>query len=437
MARLIIEGGHPLAGSIRPTGNKNAAMPMMCAALLTDQPLILHNVPRIGDVHSLLRILRAMGVESAWIARNSLRLQARALARAEPPADLFGNLRGSLTLMGPLLARAGEFRVAAAAGGDDIGRRRIDTHLQIFRAMGVEHRATGTEYFCLQIDGQPEAADIWLDEASVTATENGVMLAALARGTTVIYNAACEPHVSDLCRLLVRMGCPIEGVGTNRLIIPGRTHLAGTEYTIGPDYMEIGSYLGLGAITRGRLCIQGVVPEDLRMIDMVFRERLGVRMSYQNRQDDGRADLIVEDGQTLTIHPDYGSTIPRISSAPWPGFPTDLLSIALVVATQARGTAILHEKMFESRLYFVDKLIGMGAQIVFCDPHRAVVAGPSRLYGQTMSSPDIRAGMALILAALCAEGTTELGNVGVVDRGYSDIDRHLAHLGAQIQRLAD
>lgn len=436
MERFLIEGGHRIEGSVRPEGNKNAAMPMMCAALLTDQPIVLHNVPRIGDVQNLILLLQQLGVDCSWLADNTLRLVAGHLARPEPDAELFRSLRGSLTLMGPLLGRMGEFRVSATAGGDQIGRRRIDTHLQVFRAMGAVLDTSGPE-FRLQIDGDLQGADILLDEASVTATENGLMMAACARGTTVLHNAACEPHVTDLCYLLEAMGTSIEGVGTNRLTIEGQSSFQAAEAVISPDFMEIGSYMGLGAITEGVLCIEGVVPDQLRMIDMVFRDRLGVVMEYQDVQPDGSATLVLAAEQSLAVRPDYAGDIPRIGSAPWPGFPTDLLGIALVVATQARGTVLIHEKMFESRLYFVDKLISMGAQIVFCDPHRVVVAGPSQLYGQTVSSPDIRAGMALVLAALGAEGTTELGNVIQIDRGYHAIDQKLTRLGAAIERLGE
>ncbi len=436
MERFLIEGGHRIEGSIRPEGNKNAAMPMMCASLLTDKPVTLHNVPRIGDVENLILILQRLGVDSQWLSPGTLQLTAANLGFPKPDAKLFRALRGSLTLMGPLLGRIGEFRVAAAAGGDQIGRRRIDTHLQVFRAMGAILDTSGPE-FNLQIDGDLLGCDILLDEASVTATENGVMMAARAKGTTVLHNAACEPHVADLCHLLVAMGVAIEGIGTNRLVIEGQPALQGAEARISPDFMEIGSYIGLGAITQGELRIEEVVPDQLRMIEMVFRERLGVAMEYRDVQADGTATLVLAAEQELEVRRDYAGDIPRISSAPWPGFPTDLLGIALVAATQAKGTVLIHEKMFESRLYFVDKLIGMGAQIVFCDPHRVVVAGPSPLYGQPVSSPDIRAGMALVLAALGASGTTELGNVVQIDRGYRQIDQKLAALGAAIERLPE
>ncbi len=436
MSHLLIEGGHPLSGTLQPSGNKNAAMPMMCAAVLTDQPIILHNIPRIGDVHTLLELLQELGVEAAWLDRHVLRLQARNLTGPKPNPELFRALRGSLTLMGPLLARMGEFHVEAQAGGDDIGRRRIDTHLQVFQALGAEVRDQGPGQFHLQMDRELTGADIWLDEASVTATENGVMLAAAAKGTTLIHNAACEPHVEDLCRLLVAMGCSIEGMGTNRLAVTGSDDLGGADCVIGPDYMEIGSYVGLGAITAGRLCISNVLPSQLRLIEMEFRQRLGVQMTYEDHRPDGRATLVLEDEQDLAVRPDFGGSMPRIGSAPWPGFPTDLISIALVTATQAQGTILLHEKMFESRFYFVDKLVSMGAQVVFCDPHRVVVSGPSRLYGNNVSSPDIRAGMALILAALCARGTTRIAQINQVERGYSDIVSTLSSIGAVVEMAA-
>lgn len=433
MAQLLIEGGHSLSGTLRPAGNKNAAMPMMCAAVLTEHPVTLRNVPRIGDVRTLLTLLQRLGVHAEWLGPDALRLQARELTSPEPDPQLFRELRGSLTVMGPLLARMGEFRVEAQAGGDDIGRRRIDTHLQIFEAMGVELRDHGQGRFHLQVDGNLTGADIWLDEASVTATENGVMAAAAARGTTVLRNAACEPHVQDLCHLLEAMGCHIEGIGTNVLTIEGTDLLGPADCTISPDYMEIGSYVGLGAITEGELRIADVPRDQMRLIEMEFRQRLGVRMSYEDPRPDGRAVLKLEDRQELRVLPDFGGSIPRIGSSPWPGFPSDLLSIALVAATQARGTIMLHEKMFESRLYFVDKLVSMGARLVFCDPHRVVVSGPSQLHGSNVSSPDIRAGMALILAALCARGTTCIAQVDQVERGYSDVVGALSGLGAAVE----
>ena len=434
MTSFVIEGGYPLQGTVQPIGNKNAALPLLSACLLTDETLTLHNVPEIGDVNTMLAILGQLGVE---IERrgSTLVLCARHVNRSDPPAQLFAQIRGSLTLMGPLLARFHHFSVNTAAGGDDIGRRRIDTHLQVLEGLGARLELNGK--FALKSDGRLRGADILLDETSVTATENGLMAAALAQGTTILRNTASEPHVQDLCRLLVEMGCPIDGIGSNTLIVQGQEQLRGGEFYVSPDFVEIGSFIGLGAITPGELRIQGVIPDHLRMINMVFMERLGVKMHMEH--DPHAAlhlahTLVVEDGQELRIKPDFGGAVPKIDDAPWPAFPPDLMSIALVMATQAQGTVILHEKMYESRLYFVDRLITMGAQIILCDPHRAVVVGPRQLVGQPVSSPDIRAGMALVLAALAADGLTTIGNVQQIDRGYQRIDEKLRNLGARIQR---
>ena len=434
MTSFVIEGGYPLQGTVQPIGNKNAALPLLSACLLTDETLTLHNVPEIGDVNTMLAILGQLGVE---IERrgSTLVLCARHVNRSDPPAQLFAQIRGSLTLMGPLLARFHHFSVNTAAGGDDIGRRRIDTHLQVLEGLGARLELNGK--FALKSDGRLRGADILLDETSVTATENGLMAAALAQGTTILRNTASEPHVQDLCRLLVEMGCPIDGIGSNTLIVQGQEQLRGGEFYVSPDFVEIGSFIGLGAITPGELRIQGVIPDHLRMINMVFKERLGVKMHMEH--DPHAAlhlahTLVVEDGQELRIKPDFGGAVPKIDDAPWPAFPPDLMSIALVMATQAQGTVILHEKMYESRLYFVDRLITMGAQIILCDPHRAVVVGPRQLVGQPVSSPDIRAGMALVLAALAADGLTTIGNVQQIDRGYQRIDEKLRNLGARIQR---
>jgi UDP-N-acetylglucosamine 1-carboxyvinyltransferase len=434
MTKFLIEGGHPLNGTIRPIGNKNAALPLLAACLLTDEPVTLHNLPGIGDVSTMLQILAGLGVEVQH-KDDSVTLRARDV-RSTPDAQLFSQIRGSLTLMGPLLGRMGHFGVHNQAGGDDIGRRRIDTHLQVFEAMGAGFESNGK--FELRTDGRLAGRDIILDEASVTATENGVMAAALARGTTVLRNAASEPHVQDVCNLLVKMGCPIEGIGSNVLTIHGQERLRGAEMHISPDFVEVGSFIGLGAITPGELRIEGVIPDHLRMMMMVFGQRLGVQIHLE--YDPAKAPelahtLVVSGEQNLQIRPDFGGAVPKIDDSPWPGFPPDVMSIALVTATQAQGTVIIHEKMYESRLYFVDKLITMGAQIILCDPHRAVIVGPSRLTGQTVSSPDIRAGMALVLAALCAEGTTTIGNVEQIDRGYEQIDAKLRSLGASIERI--
>ncbi len=435
MTSFHIEGGQPLRGSVRPIGNKNAALPLLAACLLTDDPVVLHNVPMIGDVTMMIRILSELGVEVEEVD-GTVTLCARRV-RGTPDASLFSQIRGSLTLMGPLLARFGRFAVENSAGGDDIGRRRIDTHLQVFSALGAELKQNGK--FELRADGRLRGRDIILDEASVTATENGVMAAALAQGTTVLRNAASEPHVQDVCNLLVKMGCHIEGIGSNVLTIHGQERLNGGEFRISPDFVEIGSFVGLGAITAGELRIEGVVPDHLRMVQMVFCDRLGVRMHLEHDETlpaECAWTLVVDDEQELRIQPDFGGAVPKIDDAPWPAFPPDLMSIALVTATQAHGTVIMHEKMYESRLFFVDKLITMGAQIILCDPHRAVIVGPSRLSGQHVTSPDIRAGMALVLAALAAHGETTIGNVEQIDRGYERIDDKLRSLGAQIERVA-
>ena len=434
MSTFVIEGGHPIQGTIKPIGNKNAALPLLGACLLTDEPITLHNVPQIGDVAILLEILEELGVEYDE-AGDSITLCARHLHKTTPDSHRFSQIRGSLTLMGPLLARHGHFAVESTAGGDDIGRRRIDTHLHVFDQMGARLNHNGK--FELQTNGRMAGRDILLDEASVGATENGIMAAALAKGTTTLRNVASEPHVQDLCHLLVSMGCPIAGIGSNTLTIEGQETLGSGQLRVSPDFMEIGSFIGLGAITEGELRIQGVVPEHLRMVDMVFRNRLGVQMHMEHdpvAPSDEAHTLVVESEQELHIRPDFGGAIPTISDQPWPAFPPDLMSIALVAATQAQGTVIMHEKMYEGRLFFVDKLIAMGAQIILCDPHRAVIVGPSKLYGQPVSSPDIRAGMALVLAALAAEGKTTIGNIHQIDRGYERIDEKLRALGARIER---
>lgn len=435
MTSFVIEGGHRITGTVKPIGNKNAALPLLSACLLTDEPVILHNVPQIGDVQTMLQLLGGLGVTVAQQG-SSMTLCARDVDSTTPDSKLFSQIRGSLTMMGPLVARFQHFGVLSSAGGDDIGRRRIDTHIQVFEALGARLFHNGK--FELRADQRLQGQDILLDEASVTATENGIMAAALAKGTTILRNAASEPHVQDVCRLLVAMGCPIEGIGTNTLTIHGQDRLKGAEFSVSPDFVEIGSYIGLGAITPGELRIVGVIPEQLRMVRMMFEQRLGVRMHFE---EDPRAPLtdrytlVIEDNQDLCVKADFGGAVPKIDDGPWPHFPPDVMSIAVVTATQARGTVLIHEKMFESRLYFVDKLTAMGAQIILCDPHRAVVVGPSRLVGQQVSSPDIRAGMALVLAALAANGITTIGNVRQIDRGYEAIDEKLRQLGAHIERV--
>ncbi|PKO21884.1 MAG: UDP-N-acetylglucosamine 1-carboxyvinyltransferase [Chloroflexi bacterium HGW-Chloroflexi-1] len=425
MEKFSIEGKHTLTGDVTPAGNKNAALPILAATLLTEGEVTLHNVPRIGDVGTMLQLLDEMGV-TIEDEGSTLCLCARDAGVAWLRSELFQLIRGSMLLAGPLLARFGS-AVIPLPGGDRIGRRRVDTHLLALEALGA--RIDFNRYdFTMHTDGL-RGADILLDEMSVTATENAAMAAVLARGTTIIRNAASEPHVQDLCHFLNILGAQIEGIGSNMLVIHGVDRLGGGEFTISPDYLEVGSFLGLGAVTRGEIRIHGVVREHLRMINWVFGQRLGVAMRMVGDT------LIVADEQELVISEDIGGAVPKIDDAPWPQFPADLMSIALVVATQARGTVLMHEKMFESRLYFVDKLIAMGARIILCDPHRAVIVGPSTLHGQELSSPDIRAGMALLIAALAAQGTSTIANVGQIDRGYQAIDVKLRELGAHIERV--
>jgi UDP-N-acetylglucosamine 1-carboxyvinyltransferase len=426
MQKFVIEGGHPLSGVVTPSGNKNAAFPLLAACLLTDEPVTLRRVPSIGDVATMGELLSDVGVSIEELDSHTWRVHARDIRTSALNPELFGRIRGSITLAGPMLARTGRVHVPRP-GGDVIGRRRVDTHFLALGALGAEVETDGT--FRLQSE-HLRGADILLDEASVTGTENAVMAATLARGTTVIRNAACEPHVQDLCRLLCRLGAQIEGIGSNTLTIHGVERLGGGDYTIGPDYMEVGSYIALAAVTSSELLIQDAAPEHLRMVGLVF-ERLGV--SFEIRGN----DVFVPADQPLTIASDIGGAIPTIADAPWPAFPADLISIAIVLASQSRGTVLIHEKMFESRLYFVDQLIAMGARIILCDPHRCVVQGPSALSGNEVSSPDIRAGMALLIAALCAEGQSIIRNIRQIDRGYERVEDKLRSLGARIERICN
>ncbi|PYM22405.1 MAG: UDP-N-acetylglucosamine 1-carboxyvinyltransferase [Candidatus Rokuibacteriota bacterium] len=426
MDELVIDGGVPLSGVVTASGNKNSAFPLIAAALLTDQPVTLRNVPDISDVRAMLQIMEGLGVELDQPERHTVTLRARTLRSAAPDPALLRRIRGALVLMGPLLARAGEARFGSS-GGDQIGRRRIDTHVLGLQALG----ATVDEGAELVLRARRlRGHDVLLDEASVTATENVLAAATLADGTTVIRNAASEPHVQDLCRLLIAMGARIEGVGSNVLVVHGVRALGGADVTLGADFMEVGSFLALAAVTGGEIEIRQASPEHMRMALMVFR-RLGVeaRVRGESLQVPGR--------QALAVTADFGNAIPRIDDGPWPAFPADLMSVALVTATQAAGTVLFHEKMYESRLYFVDRLIGMGARIVLCDPHRALIHGATRLRGepQGIPSPDIRAGMALVIAALCADGRTVIRSVEQIDRGYEDIDTRLLALGARVKRV--
>lgn len=426
MERFEIIGGRPLSGTVRPAGNKNAALPMLAASLLGDGPTTLTNVPDIGDVRTMLRLISGLGAEVAHRPDGTVTIDpSGATPRPLDPA-LCTRIRASLLLAGPILARFGEVTMPPP-GGDTIGRRRNDPHWHAFAALGAELADRGAEHH-LTSNGRLTGTDILLDEASVMATENAVMAAVLAKGTTLVRNAASEPHVQDLCEMLVQMGASIGGIGSNLLVIDGVDALSGTEATIAPDYMEVGSFIGLGAVTDGDLRIGPVRHADLRMIVAKFAI-LGVEVTTD------ADEVIVPGHQSLHIQEDFGGKIPRLHEAPWPGFPADLMSIALVVATQASGTVLMHQWMFESRLYFTDRLIEMGARIIVADPHRAVVTGPSSLRGARLQSPDIRAGMALLMAALCAEGPSSIANIGQIDRGYERIDDKLRDLGAHIERV--
>jgi UDP-N-acetylglucosamine 1-carboxyvinyltransferase len=426
MFKYLIEGGHPLRGSLRASGNKNAALPCLAATLLTAEPVILRNLPDIEDVQVMIEILQQLGSRAQKIGDHAWRLESGNPAPCAVPAELARQVRASILVAGPLRARCGTVTLPPP-GGDVIGRRRLDTHFLALKELGAR----------VEIDGQISlqanklaGADLFLDEASVTATENAIMAAALAEGTTVIQNAASEPHVQDLCALLGAMGARITGIGSNILTIRGVEALGGADYTISTDFMEVGSLIGLAAVTGSALEIRDAAPRFLRMTRIAFG-RLGIHW-----ETDGET-IRVPAGQDLRVVPDIGGSIPKIDDAPWPGFPPDLISIALVTATQAEGTVLIYEKMFESRMFFVDKLIGMGARIILCDPHRAVVSGRCRLKGAELVSPDVRAGMAMVLAALCAEGSSTIDNVYQVERGYENLAARLKALGAHIERVPE
>ncbi len=427
MEKFVIEGGQPLSGTLVPAGNKNAALPALAATLLTEEEVVLRNIPRIRDVEAMLNLLRDLGVAVEWREDDSLAVCAADVASTDLDPSLSTRIRASFLLAGPLLARFGRANMPPP-GGDVIGRRRLDPHLDAFRALGAEVEDGGRSYLITARD-RLRACDFFMDEPSVMATENALMAAALTPGSTVIHNAASEPHVQDLARLLLQMGARIEGIGSNVVIVHGAASLGGADFAIGPDYIEVGSFIALAACTGGELRLKDVVAADLRMTRLAF-ERLGCRIEL-----DG-ADAVVPAGQELRVMDDEGDAVSKIEDGPWPAFPADLTSIALAMATQARGMVLIHEKMFENRLFFVDKLVSMGARVIVCDPHRAVVSGPSRLHGERMESPDIRAGMAMLIAALCAEGRSEIGNIRQIDRGYERIDERLRSLGANIERVA-
>ncbi|MFN8651025.1 MAG: UDP-N-acetylglucosamine 1-carboxyvinyltransferase [Gemmatimonadales bacterium] len=422
--RFQVTGGRRLNGAVRPAGNKNAALPAIAATLLADGPVELGNIPRIRDVETMLALVADLGASVEWTGPNTVRIDARNATAKPLNPDLCAKIRASILLAGPLLARFGTVQLPPP-GGDVIGRRRVDTHFLALEQLGAQ--LTVGEKFEIETRGL-KGAEIFLDEPSVTGTENALMAAVCAKGRTVLRNAAAEPHVQDVARLLVAMGASIEGIGTNVYVIEGGRPLKACSYAIGPDHIEIASFIGLAAVTNGNLRIEGVRGDDLRSTLLGF-ERLGVRPRLDGDH------LIVDADQERRIRPDLGGHVPKLEDGPWPAFPADAMSIAVVTATQCEGMVLVFEKMFESRLFFVDKLIGMGARIVLCDPHRVVISGPARLRGGTVESPDIRAGMAMLLAALAAEGTTTVHNIGQIERGYENIDERLRSLGAEIKRL--
>jgi UDP-N-acetylglucosamine 1-carboxyvinyltransferase len=426
MEKFVIDGGVPLSGTIVPAGNKNGALPILAASILTEEEVVLRNVPRIRDVEFMLALLRGLGVRTEWRGDNELSLCASDMdAGSAVDHDAAERIRASFLLAGPLLARFGHASMPPP-GGDVIGRRRLDPHLDAFVALGATYEHG--DDIVLSAGRGLRAGEVFMDEPSVMATENALLAAALTPGVTIIGNAACEPHVQDLARMLTTMGARIEGVGSNVLTVNGVDELGGCEHTIGPDHIEIGSFMALAGVTGGEMRIKNCIPNDLRMIRLVFK-RLGLHSEL-----DG-ADVIVPGDQTLVVSRDLGEYKSKVQDGPWPAFPADLTSIAVALATQCAGSILIHEWMFENRLIFTDKLVVMGADIVLCDPHRAIVTGPSRLRGITATSPDIRAGMAMLIAALAADGTSEIANIWQIDRGYERIDERLRDLGARIERV--
>ena len=422
--RYLVRGGHPLRGTIRPAGNKNAALPILAATVLADGPVDLDNIPHIRDVDTMLALLADLGAEISWTGPNTVRVDTRAVRPKPLDPALCARIRASILLAGPMLARFGQVTLPPP-GGDVIGRRRVDTHFLALEQLGAS--VSIGERFELEARAL-RGADIFLDEPSVTGTENALMAAVGASGRTVLRNAAAEPHVQDLARCLVAMGAQIEGIGSNIYTIDGGRPLGSASYTIGPDHIEIGSFIGLAAVTNGEIAIDPVRPDDLRSTLLAF-DRLGIRPRITGTR------LIVDADQERRIRPDLGGHVPKLEDGPWPAFPADVMSTTIVTATQCTGMLLIFEKIFESRLFFVDKLIGMGAQIVLCDPHRAVISGPSPLRGGVVESPDIRAGMAMLLAALAADGTSTIHNVGQIERGYEQIDVRLRALGADVERI--
>src|SRR4249919_1002240 len=423
MQSFVIEGGRPLSGRVRASGNKNGALPILAASILASDEVLLSNVPRIQDVETMVALLADIGADVEWTGPNEVRIDPADVDRTDLDPGLCREIRASFLLAGPLLSRFGRVTVPPP-GGDVIGRRRLDTHIHAFQELGVEVELNGA--YEMRTDGL-RGKRMYLDEASVMGTANAIMAAVLAEGETVVGHAACEPHIQDLCRFLVSLGARIDGIGSNVLHIHGAKELAGGEYRIGPDHIEVASFVGLAAATGGEVVVEDVQPDDLISIVPAFR-KLGVHM------DVSESSVRVPAGQQLFVEDDFGGQIPKIESGIWPAFPADLTSIAVTVATQASGTILIFEKMFESRLFFVDKLVSMGARIILCDPHRVVVTGPATLYGERLESPDIRAGMAMLIAALCADGTSTIGNIRQIDRGYERIDERLRALGAVVER---
>ena len=426
MDKFIIEGGVSLNGEVTPAGNKNAALPLLAAALLTDEPIILRNIPQIQDTLVMRKLIESLGVQIEDVDSTSWRVTARDLRLADLNPDLCRRIRASILIAGPLSARIGEFKLPPP-GGDVIGRRRLDTHILALRALGVDVKYE--RGFTFQAD-HLRGADFLMDEASVTATENAIMAAVTAKGDTVIRNAASEPHVQELCYFLNMLGAQIEEIGSNTLHILGVSKLHGGEFTIGPDYLEVISFVGAAAVTHGNVRVKNAGVNNLHMIAHVF-QRMGVTW-----QVDGD-DLIVPSDQDLKIVPDLDGAIPEVKTNVWPAFPTDLISIAITVATQAGGSIMFHDWMFSGRMYFTDKLVGMGAKIILCDPYRCLVQGPNQLYSENLESPDIRAGMSMLLAALAAKGKSTVRNIGQIERGYQDVDTKLKALGANIERVDD
>ncbi|MCE9647689.1 MAG: UDP-N-acetylglucosamine 1-carboxyvinyltransferase [Chloroflexi bacterium] len=423
MEEFVIEGGYPLTGEVTPSGNKNAALPLLAACLLTEKPVVLHNVPQIRDVLAMRKLIESLGSEVEDLGGNSWRITTPLLTVSHLDPELCRRIRASILIAGPVLARAGGIRLPPP-GGDVIGRRRLDTHILALRALG----ANVVYDRVFEIDARElTGADILLDEASVTATENAVMAAVLAKGMTQIRNSASEPHVQELCQFLNILGAKIEGIGSNTLRISGVKKLAGGEFTIGPDLLEVVSYIGAAVVTKGEIKIHNAGVKHLEMVAQVFR-RLGIEWTV-----DGN-DLIVPARQSLLIASDLDGAVPEIKTNVWPAFPTDLTSIAITVATQAAGSVLFHDWMFSGRMYFTDKLVGMGARIILCDPYRVLIQGPTQLYAEKLESPDIRAGMALMLASLAAKGTSKIRNIVQIERGYERVDEKLRMLGARITR---